>query len=91
MGKETSLITSSVGQKLLMALSGFFLCSFLLLHLTINLFLFGRDGGATFDTYAEFMATYPLIRPLEIVLFAGFLQAVSKAGCRRFVNDTQNI
>ena len=50
MGKETSLITSSVGQKLLMALSGFFLCSFLLLHLTINLFLFGRDGGATFDT-----------------------------------------
>jgi succinate dehydrogenase (or fumarate reductase) cytochrome b subunit, b558 family len=73
MGKKTSLITSSVGQKLLMALSGFFLCSFLLLHLTINMFLFARDGGETFDTYAEFMATYPLIRPLEIVLFAGFL------------------
>jgi succinate dehydrogenase / fumarate reductase cytochrome b subunit len=55
-----------------MALTGFFLLSFLLVHLYINLFLFG-DGGKTFDTYAEFMATYPLLRPLEIVLFGGFL------------------
>jgi succinate dehydrogenase / fumarate reductase cytochrome b subunit len=56
-----------------MGLTGFFLCSFLIVHLLINLFLFKQDAGNTFDTYAEFMATYPLIRPLEIVLFAGFL------------------
>jgi succinate dehydrogenase / fumarate reductase cytochrome b subunit len=73
MNKTTAFLTSSVGRKLLMALTGFFLFSFLIVHLYINLFLFMKDGGATFDQYAEFMATYPLLRPLEIVLFAGFL------------------
>ena len=58
---------------MLMALSGLFLCSFLVVHLYINLFLFKQDSGAEFDAYGHFMATYPLIRPLEIVLFAGFL------------------
>lgn len=57
----------------MMALSGLFLCSFLVVHLFINLFLFKQDGGATFDVYGEFMATYPLIRPLEWILFGGFL------------------
>lgn len=56
-----------------MALTGLFLCSFLIVHLYINLFLFKQDAGATFDVYAEFMATYPLLRPLEIILFGGFL------------------
>ena len=56
-----------------MSLTGFFLFSFLIVHLYINLFLFKQDHGATFDVYAEFMATYPLLRPVEIVLFAGFL------------------
>jgi succinate dehydrogenase / fumarate reductase cytochrome b subunit len=73
MNKTTAFLTSSVGRKLLMALTGFFLFSFLIVHLYINLFLFMKDGGRTFDQYAEFMATYPLLRPLEIVLFAGFL------------------
>ena len=65
-------LSTSVGRKLLMALSGLFLCSFLVVHLTINLFLLKSDPGE-FDAYAEFMATYPLIRPMEIGLFAGFL------------------
>ena len=56
-----------------MALSGLFLSSFLVIHLYINLFLFKQDLGHEFDAYAEFMATYPLLRPLEIILFAGFL------------------
>jgi succinate dehydrogenase / fumarate reductase cytochrome b subunit len=68
-----AFLTSSVGRKILMSLSGFFLLSFLIVHLYINLFLFKQDHGETFDVYAEFMATYPLLRPLEIVLFAGFL------------------
>lgn len=68
-----SFLKSSVGRKLVMSLSGLFLFSFLVVHLTINLFLFRQDGGSTFDVYAEFMATHPLLRPLEIVLFAGFL------------------
>jgi len=73
MSTISSYTTSSVGRKLAMGLTGFFLCSFLVVHLYINLFLLKQDAGETFDTYAEFMATYPLVRPLEIVLFAGFL------------------
>lgn len=73
MNKVTTFYTSSVGRKLLMSLSGFFLCSFLVIHLYINLFLFKADAGREFDTYAEFMATYPLLRPIEWILFAGFL------------------
>jgi succinate dehydrogenase / fumarate reductase cytochrome b subunit len=72
MNRIATFLNSSVGRKLLMGLTGFFLLSFLVVHLTINLFLFKADGGETFDTYAEFMATYPLIRPLELLLFAGF-------------------
>lgn len=73
MNRIATFTTSSVGRKLVLGLTGFFLLSFLVVHLTINLFLFQQDRGQTFDTYAEFLATYPLIRPLEILLFAGFL------------------
>jgi len=73
MNRMTKFYTSSVGQKLMMGLTGFFLCSFLVVHLYINLYLFKGDTGRTFDAYSEFMATYPLIRPLEILLFLGFL------------------
>jgi succinate dehydrogenase / fumarate reductase cytochrome b subunit len=73
MSKITKFYSSSVGRKLLMGLTGFFLCSFLIIHLYINLFLFKQDAGRTFDAYSEFMATYPLIRPIEVILFAGFL------------------
>ena len=73
MKRMASFLTSSVGRKLLVGLTGFFLLSFLVVHLTINLFLLKQDEGLTFDAYSEFMATYPLIRPLEILLFAGFL------------------
>ena len=73
MNRITTFYTSSVGRKLLMGLTGFFLCSFLVVHLYINLFLLKSDSGQTFDAYSEFMATYPLIRPIEIVLFLGFL------------------
>ena len=73
MSRITKFPTSSVGRKLSMGLTGFFLCSFLVLHLYINLFLFKQDAGGTFDAYADFLATYPLLRPLEIILFAGFL------------------
>jgi succinate dehydrogenase / fumarate reductase, cytochrome b subunit len=73
MNKTLAFFSTTVGRKLLMALSGLFLCSFLVVHLYINLYILKSDAGETFDVYSEFMATYPLIRPLEIVLFAGFL------------------
>jgi succinate dehydrogenase / fumarate reductase cytochrome b subunit len=73
MNTITTFYTSSVGRKLLVGLTGFFLCSFLVFHLYVNLFLFKNDAGGTFDTYADFLATYPLLRPMEWVLFGGFL------------------
>lgn len=75
MGKTTTFLASSVGRKMTVALSGLFLCSFLIVHLGINLFALKAksDGGAEFNTYAHFMATHPVIKPLEWILFAGFL------------------
>ncbi len=68
-----SLINFGVGKKLLVALTGLFLCSFLIVHLAGNLLLFKNDGGKAFNAYATFMSSNPVIRTLEIVLFAGFL------------------
>jgi succinate dehydrogenase / fumarate reductase, cytochrome b subunit len=73
MSKITHFYTSSVGRKLLVGLTGFFLCAFLAFHLTINLFLFKHDAGETFNAYSEFLATYPLLRPIEIGLFLLFV------------------
>ncbi|TAK57523.1 MAG: succinate dehydrogenase cytochrome b subunit [Bacteroidetes bacterium] len=68
-----SLYNSSVGKKFVVALTGLFICSFLVVHLTINLFLFKNDGGQTYDLYAHFMSTNIFIRPIEYILALGFL------------------
>ena len=73
MDRITRLYTSSVGRKLIVGGTGFFLCTFLVVHLYVNLFLFKRDGGETFELYADFLATYPLVRPIEWLLFGGLL------------------
>jgi succinate dehydrogenase / fumarate reductase cytochrome b subunit len=86
MNRIATFFNSSVGRKLLMGLTGFFLLSFLVVHLTINLFLLKSDGGETFNAYAEFMATYPLVRPMEIALFAGFLFHLLLGGWLWFLN-----
>lgn len=62
--------TSSIGRKLLMALSGLFLILFLLIHLIGNLQLLQNDGGVAFNTYAAFMGHNPLIQTISIGNFA---------------------
>ena len=69
----TDLFSSSLGRKLLMALTGLFLISFLVVHCTINAMIFYNDGGETFSHWGHFMGTNPIIRTLEIGLVAGFL------------------
>jgi succinate dehydrogenase / fumarate reductase, cytochrome b subunit len=69
----TQLITSSIGKKLIMALTGLFLISFLVIHCTINAMIFFNDGGETFSYWGHFMGTNPIIRTLEIGLVVGFL------------------
>jgi len=63
---------TTVGRKVVMALTGLFLITFLVVHLAGNLLLLRDDGGEAFNAYAEFMSTNPLIRVLEILLFLGF-------------------
>lgn len=56
-----------------MGLTGLFLVSFLIVHVSINSCIFFNDGGQTFNAAAHFMATNPVIRIVEIGLFAGLL------------------
>ena len=67
------LMFSSITKKVLMALAGLFLVTFLCVHLGINLMLLKDDGGRMFTEAATFMGTNSLIKVFEIVLFAGFL------------------
>ncbi len=70
---NTILLYSSVTKKVLMALAGLFLVTFLSVHLGINLMLLKNDGGRAFTEAATFMGTNPVIKVFEIVLFGGFL------------------
>jgi succinate dehydrogenase cytochrome b subunit len=63
------VLISSVSKKFVMALAGLFLLTFLPVHLTINLLLLKSDPEP-FNKAAHFMATFPLIRIMEVVLFA---------------------
>jgi succinate dehydrogenase / fumarate reductase cytochrome b subunit len=66
------IIASSVSKKFIMALAGLFLILFLPVHLAINLMLLRKDPGL-FNQAAHFMATFPVIRIIEIVLFAAII------------------
>jgi succinate dehydrogenase / fumarate reductase cytochrome b subunit len=67
------LFTSSIGKKILMALTGFFLIIYLIVHASINALIFVNDGGETFNRAAYFMLHNYFIRFLEIGLFAVFV------------------
>ncbi|MCB2377856.1 succinate dehydrogenase cytochrome b subunit [Hymenobacter sp. BT635] len=64
--------SSSIGRKIIMSITGLFLCSFLVVHLIGNLQLFKDDGGQAFNVYSHFMGTNPIIRTVEWVLVLGF-------------------
>lgn len=92
--KWSEFFTSSVGKKLVMALTGLFLISFLVIHVGINCCIFNdleifdpNDDGRMFNKAAHFMGSSVLIRILEIGLFAGFLVHIVQA----YVLYTQNV
>ncbi|MDP5121222.1 MAG: succinate dehydrogenase cytochrome b subunit [Spirosomaceae bacterium] len=66
-------VNSSIGRKVLMALTGLFLCTFLIVHMIGNLQLFNGDGGYSFNKYAVFMTTNPLIKTVSYGLYAMIL------------------
>ena len=68
-----SFLRSSIGKKILMSLTGLFLCTFLAEHLAGNLLLFLDDGGEMYEKYSELLVSNPIIRTIEIVLFASLV------------------
>jgi len=61
------ILFSAVSKKFVMALAGLFLLLFLPVHLGINLMLL-RDDPEPFNKASHFMATFPLVKVIEIFL-----------------------
>ena len=92
--KWSEFFTSSVGKKLVMALSGLFLISFLVVHVGINACVFNdlpifdpNDNGRMFNKAAHFMGSTVVIRILEIGLFIFFFIHIIQG----YVLEAQNL
>lgn len=71
--KWNQFLTSSVGRKYVMALTGLFLIIFLLVHAYVNVNVLFTNGEENFNRAANFMSTNVLVRIAEFGLFAGFI------------------
>ncbi|WP_295122317.1 succinate dehydrogenase cytochrome b subunit [uncultured Chitinophaga sp.] len=60
--KWSQFFNTSIGKKLLVGATGFFLCSFVIVHLAGNISLLYNDEGHAFNTYATFMSHNGLIQ-----------------------------
>lgn len=73
---KSALIKSSIAKKYWMALTGLFLCLFLIGHLAGNLQLmmeFGKDARSQFNDYAYFMTHNPAVKILSYVTYFSIL------------------
>ena len=70
--KWSEFFTSSVGKKLVMALTGLFLISFLVVHVGLNACIWANDNGEMFNKAAHFMGATIVVRIMEVGLFIGF-------------------
>lgn len=91
--KWSQFFTSSVGKKLVMALTGLFLISFLVVHVGINSCIFNDlsffdhdDNGKMFNQAAHFMGSSVVIRIIEIGLFIVFFIHIGQG----YVLEVQN-
>jgi len=66
----SNFISSTIGKKFIMSISGLFLILFLFVHLTVNTLLF--FGPDAFNAGCEFMAL-PFIKVIEPILALGFI------------------
>ena len=73
MNKSKPLLSSSLGKKLVMSLTGLFLCSFLIIHLIGNLQLFYDDQGKAFNEYAYFMTHFTPIKIVSYLLYTSIV------------------
>jgi succinate dehydrogenase / fumarate reductase cytochrome b subunit len=73
MSEFKQTFNSSLGKKLIMALTGLFLCTFLIVHVGGNLLLFKNDQGFAFNSYANFLTHFP---PIEVVAYLLYLTII---------------
>ena len=66
--------TSSIGKKFIMALTGIFLITFLIVHCGINAMIFFNDGGETFNHWGHFMGSNLIVRTMELGLFLSLIK-----------------
>lgn len=76
--KWSHFFASAVGRKIVMALTGIFLVTFLIVHVGLNACIFAdmvdtSDNGEMFNKAAHFMGSTIVTRILEGVLFLGFI------------------
>jgi succinate dehydrogenase / fumarate reductase cytochrome b subunit len=72
MGWISDSLNSSIGKKLIMAVTGFALILFLIIHLAGNLTLYG--GKEAFNSYVGTLdIVKPLIRIIEVILALVFI------------------
>jgi len=76
MSEIKQTFNSSLGKKLIMALTGLFLCAFLIVHLGGNLLLFSNDDGYGFNLYANFLTHFP---PIEVIAYFLYLTIIVHA------------
>ncbi|QJW91645.1 succinate dehydrogenase cytochrome b subunit [Spirosoma taeanense] len=69
----TQTLSSSLGRKVIMSLTGLFLSSFLIVHMAGNLQLFKGDNGRAFNEYTYFMTHNPLIITISYLLYTSIL------------------
>lgn len=85
----SAYFTSSVGRKIVMALTGIFLILFLIVHAGVNACIFLNDGGVTFNAAARFMSHNYIVRFLEIGLFVFFILHIVQGLTLTFSNQAK--
>ena len=88
MAKE-NFISSSIGRKFVVGLTGLFLITFLVVHVGINSTILLGDNGETFNQAAYFMSHNWLIRIMEVGLLLGILLHVAMTLKLHFENKTK--
>ncbi len=86
MARRSIITTSTVGTKLLIAVTGLALLLYLIVHLVGNLLIL--LGATTYNGYAAMLLSNPLLVPVEIGLLAIFIIHVYKAIVMWFANRT---
>ncbi len=73
MSKTAGLLTSTIGRKLIVSVTGLFLILFLVVHASGNIQLFQNDGGRAFNEYTKFMTTFKPVKIISYLLYASIV------------------